>query len=92
MFSFAVVDCGSLNISGGEVFFSPGTTVNSTATYTCLVPLVLMGNQERLCLPSGEWTGSDPTCEGKPRAHAKFVVQAIMFTDTETNLSTMQIP
>ena len=49
---------GPLN---GEVTFD-GTSVGSSATYTCNDGFILSGNQRRQCLRTGNWTGSDPIC------------------------------
>ena len=34
------------------------------ATYTCDEKYNLVGNSERTCLLYGEWSGSDPICDG----------------------------
>lgn len=40
-----------------------GTTVGSTATYSCYPGFVLLGKfNVRTCLNSGEWSGQAPTC------------------------------
>ena len=38
-----------------------GTTVNSTANYTCNYGYELMGNKNRTCQNNG-WDGNPPTC------------------------------
>ena len=39
-------------------------TIYSTATYTCDVGRVLIGEQTRTCLLSGNWSGPVPICAG----------------------------
>ena len=60
---FAVVDCGSLtNPINGRVMID-GTVVNSMATYTCNKGYTLNGDDTRICLGIGFWSGSEPTCD-----------------------------
>ena len=60
------VRCDDLpDITSGQVSFSgsinfPGTT----ATYTCIVGYVLVGDATRTCLESGQWSGIEPLCTG----------------------------
>ena len=61
------VRCDDLpDITSGQVSFSgsinfPGTT----ATYTCIVGYVLVGDATRTCLESGQWSGIEPLCTGE---------------------------
>ena len=41
--------------------FIPGTKVE----YGCEINTQLMGSSKRTCLPSGLWTGVQPTCKSK---------------------------
>lgn len=50
---------GKVSISGGS-----GQGVGSSAEYACDEGFILEGNQRRLCLRTGEWTGTDPLCRG----------------------------
>ena len=60
------VDCGSLtNPANGQVDTSSGTTFGSTATYTCAIGYTLSGSQSRTCGADGNWTSSEPSCNGK---------------------------
>ncbi len=62
---YLVLRCKELqDISSGRVVLS-GTTVGSTATYSCNKGYVLYGEQTRICLPDGEWSGEEPFCERK---------------------------
>ena len=49
----------------GQVDTSPGTTFGSTATYTCDTGYTLSGSQTRTCGENGNWTSSEPICQGK---------------------------
>lgn len=61
---YLALDCGPLQdpVNGRVVI--KGTAVSATATYTCDPGFVLIGNSQRECLLSGQWSGQDPTCEG----------------------------
>ena len=62
---FPVVDCGDLeDPANGEVSVS-GTTVNSVATYSCNTGYTLTGDNMRMCLETGLWSGSEPSCTSK---------------------------
>lgn len=59
------MDCGLLeNPSNGQVTLS-GTVFESVATYQCDSGFNLVGNVERVCQASGEWSGTDASCDGK---------------------------
>ena len=59
------VDCGPLNNpNNGQVNVSPETTIGSIATYTCDIGYTLSGSQSRTCGVDGNWTSSEPFCEG----------------------------
>ena len=61
----AVVDCGQLtDPDNGLVDIPYGTTFRSTATYTCDTSYALSGSQSRSCGDDGNWTSSEPFCEG----------------------------
>ncbi len=47
----------------GDVKLS-GLTIGSHATYTCEDGFELLGNEFRSCEADGEWSGTDPTCQG----------------------------
>ena len=46
----------------GSVVMS-GTSVTSIATYNCMDNYHLDGPYTRVCLKSGNWSGTEPTCE-----------------------------
>ena len=59
------VDCGALtDPENGLVDTSSGTTIGSTATYTCDTGYTLSGSQTRTCGADGNWIYSEPLCEG----------------------------
>ena len=62
----SAVDCGPLtDPANGQVDTSSGTTFWSTATYTCAIGYTLSGSQSRTCGADGNWTSSEPSCNGK---------------------------
>ena len=52
------------NIANGRVILS-GTFVGAVANYSCDLGYTLDGNVLRECQSSGQWTGSEPTCNSK---------------------------
>ena len=58
------VNCGSLdNPTDGAVNTSSGTTFMMNATYSCDFGYNLVGTNTRTCQATGDWSGSDPTCD-----------------------------
>lgn len=58
------VDCGTLPAPiNGFVRFIPDTTLSSIAIFRCKPGLKLVGSSQRKCQISGEWSGTQPTCE-----------------------------
>lgn len=73
-----VIDCGPLeNPKNGIVKFG-GTIIGSRATYACNKGFTLMGNSNRICQPTGDWSGQEPTCSSKSNCtginHALFLL------------------
>ena len=59
-----VVDCNTLtNPANGQVSTTAGTTFGETATYSCNTAYNLVGDNTRTCQATGEWSGSEPTCQ-----------------------------
>ena len=59
------VDCGNLtNPGNGSVTHTAGTIFEQTATYSCDTGYNLVGNSTRTCQATGNWSGSEPTCQG----------------------------
>ena len=65
MFFSAAVDCGPLDDPENGTVFIFGTMFGSAAFYSCFTGYVLVGASFRICLASGNWSGSAPTCESK---------------------------
>ena len=42
-----------------------GNTFGSQANYSCSEGYVLNGNSARMCQADGQWSGSEPLCEGE---------------------------
>ena len=64
----AGVDCGPLSPPvNGVVDQSRGTRFTDETLYTCLEGYVLTpsDSQIRICTETGQWSGSDPTCDCK---------------------------
>ena len=63
--SLTAVDCGNLtDPANGQVNHTAGTTYGQTATYSCNTDYHLVGDSPRTCQATGNWSGSEPTCEG----------------------------
>ena len=63
--SLTVVDCGNLtDPADGQVNHTNGTTFGQTATYSCDTGYNLVGNSTRTCQAEGNWSWSEPACEG----------------------------
>ena len=61
----SVIDCGPLdNPANGEVSV-PSTAFSFNATYSCNTGYTLTGDDMRMCMESGLWSGSEPICVGK---------------------------
>ena len=59
------VDCGNLtNPANGQVTHTAGTTFGQTATYSCNTGYNLVGDSTRTCQATGNWSGSELTCQG----------------------------
>ena len=59
------VDCGSLtDPDNGQVDHTAGTTFRQSATYRCNTGYNLVGNSTRTCQATGNWSYSEPTCQG----------------------------
>ena len=62
---FSAVNCGNLtNPANGQVAHTAGTTFGQTATYSCNAGYYLVGESNRTCQATGNWSESAPTCQG----------------------------
>ena len=60
---YAARDCGDPGApENGQVSLSSGTTLGSTATYSCDIGHDLIGATLRECGTDGQWTNSTPLC------------------------------
>ncbi len=63
---YIAVDCGSLtDPENGQVNTSSGTTIGSTASYSCNNGYTLNGDNTRTCESNGVWSNSQPSCNSK---------------------------
>ena len=63
-FVVTVINCGGLcNPDKGTVLIS-SSTAGGVATYYCNTGYELEGNSRRECQSDGDWSGTDPTCQG----------------------------
>ena len=58
-----VVDCGRPPFAFFSGADTTATTVGTVITYTCFSGRRLVGDRQRTCLASGEWSGDTPQCE-----------------------------
>ena len=70
VFLFIVADCGGLsNITDGMLSYNPQgqdqTLLGATVSYTCNTGYTLSGGNMRTCQTNGNWSGAEPTCDGK---------------------------
>ena len=71
------VDCGDLdNPESGQVILN-GTIFMSTATYSCMVGYVLVGEQTRTCQANGQWSGRAPFCRRKSDYYILFIIRLV---------------
>ncbi len=52
------------DIANGRVVLS-GTFIGATATYSCNDGYILVGNAQRTCSSSGQWSGKEPSCRSE---------------------------
>ncbi len=59
--------CSDLSLTNGVINYNMGSPrpVNTVATYTCNNGYTLRGDTTRTCGSDGQWSGNDPTCQGK---------------------------
>ena len=60
----SAIDCGSLNQPNGGQVNTDGSSLGSQANYSCSEGYILNGNAIRVCQEDGQWSGSEPACEG----------------------------
>ena len=57
-----MVECGTLDDPTNGMVTVSTTIYNSVATYSCNIGHNLTGNDMRMCLETGSWSSSEPTC------------------------------
>jgi len=62
LFINLVVDCRSPGVPSNGVVTIISTTFGSTVMYSCDSGYALCGNDTRMCLSTGMWSGSVPDC------------------------------
>ena len=63
--SSAAVQCGNLSSPVNGQVNVEGNAFGSQANYSCSEGYVQNGNSTRTCQADGQWSGSEPTCEGQ---------------------------
>ena len=59
-----VIQCGGLsNPMNGIVEFT-SSRAGGVVTYTCIFGYEVVGERQRECLCTGQWSGSPATCQG----------------------------
>ena len=62
---FTAILCANVSSPvNGTVMFD-ANTVGSQANYSCSEGYILNGTTTRVCQADGQWSGSEPTCEGQ---------------------------
>ena len=76
--SVTAVPCGNLSSPANGRVRIDGSTFGSQANYSCSEGYVLNDNSSRMCQADGQWSGSEPTCEGMPLiCVVKFFVHVV---------------
>ena len=59
-----MVDCGTLDDPEHGTLSQTNTIYESVITYSCDIGYNLEGDDTRICLESGDWSGGEPSCSG----------------------------
>ncbi len=62
--NITVIDCGGLDDPINGLVTLEDTVLESVATYSCQDGYTLVGDDTRLCVDEGTWSGDAPVCEG----------------------------
>ena len=77
------IQCESLPpLINGTVLLSFGTNFQSRATFSCNATLTLIGDTHRECQADGKWSGTQPTCGGKPKYGAVKIIELFFLSLT----------
>ncbi len=86
---YTAVSCGSLSDPTNGGVMTTGTTLSSTATYTCNPGYTRSGDQTRTCQANRNWSGSEPSCN-REYDH-QYQIQ-IYFCRLAVNCSSLDAP
>ena len=64
-FHFTAIPCGNLSSPANGQVILDASTFGSQANYSCSEGYILNGNSTRVCQADGQWSGSEPICEGQ---------------------------
>lgn len=65
----SVVDCGHPGVPDNGAVQLSATTFDSVATFQCNQGYLLVGSTRRECQSNGQWSGTQPVCNGKAENH-----------------------
>ena len=66
----SVITCGDPGtVANGQRDATAGTAYGATLTFSCNEGYRLLGNAVRRCEESGQWSGSQPTCNSMKRVY-----------------------
>ncbi|KAJ1134556.1 hypothetical protein NDU88_001007 [Pleurodeles waltl] len=83
--------CPNPGIPIGGMKMGDRYQIDEKVSYTCSRGLDLVGSSERVCLESGEWTGTEPSCEAKYSFDLPEDVKA-QFISSATNVRDLLNP
>ena len=72
--SAEVVTCSSLAIPTNGQRSSSRRNYNDRVSFSCITGYNLRGSSSRTCLSTGQWSGTQPTCNSKWRVHYWCVI------------------
>lgn len=83
--------CPNPGIPIGGIKMGERYQIDEKVSYSCSRGLDLVGSSERVCLESGEWTGTEPSCESKYSFDLPEDVKA-QFRSSATNVRDLLNP
>lgn len=64
IYTYNVIGCEDLSDPANGNVRVTSTRIGAVATYSCNSGFTLIGKENRVCRPNGEWSGTAPTCTG----------------------------
>ena len=58
--------CGNPGSPTNGIKIGTNHSYGASIEFTCNQGYTLQGSQQRTCLTTGQWSGSQPTCQSKP--------------------------